>query len=53
MMSKIGLTHLIGISKDKLGGKTITEFDGLRAKTWAYLMDGDSEHKKLKEKKSV
>ena len=29
------------------------EFAGLRAKTWAYLMDDDSEHKKLKEQKIV
>ena len=29
------------------------EFVGLRAKTWAYLMDDDSEHKKLKEQKIV
>ena len=29
------------------------EFVGLKAKTWAYLLDDDSEHKKLKEQKSV
>ena len=27
------------------------EFVGLRAKTWAYLMDDDTEHKKAKETK--
>ena len=27
------------------------EFVGLRAKTWAYLMDDDREHKKAKETK--
>ena len=34
--------------KDKLGGKIMKEFFGLRAKTYAYLMDDDSEHKKAK-----
>ena len=29
------------------------EFVGLRAKTLSYLKDNDSEHKKLKEQKSV
>ena len=28
------------------------KFDGIRAKTWAYLMDDDSEHKKLKKQKN-
>ena len=39
---------LIGLFKDKLGGKTMKEFIGLRPKTYAYLMDDDSEHKKAK-----
>ena len=43
----------IGLFKDELGGKIMKEFVGLRAKTWAYLMDDDSEHKKLKEQKIV
>ena len=34
--------------KDELGGKIMKEFVGLRAKTWAYLLDDDSEHKKAK-----
>ena len=34
MMSKNGLTHLTVM-------KMIKEFAGLRAKTWAYLMDDD------------
>ena len=29
------------------------EFIGLRAKTWTYIMDDDSEHKKTKEQRSV
>ena len=32
--------------KEKLGGKIMKEFVGLRAKTYAYLMDDDSEKKK-------
>ena len=34
--------------KDELGGKIIKEFCALRAKKYAYLMDGDSEMKKAK-----
>ena len=34
--------------KDELGRKIMKEFVGLRAKTWAYLLDDDSEHKKAK-----
>ena len=32
--------------KDESGGKIITEFVALRAKTYAYLMEDGSEHKK-------
>ena len=39
---------VIGLFKDELRGKIITEFVGLKAKTWAYLMDDGSEHKKSK-----
>ena len=38
--------NLIGLFEDVLGGKIMIEFIGLRAKTYAYLMDDDSEHKK-------
>ena len=34
--------------KDELGRKIIKEFCALRAKTYAYLMDDDSEKKKAK-----
>ena len=37
---------VISLFKDELGGKIMKEFVGLRAKTWAYLMDDDSKHKK-------
>ena len=39
---------VIGLFKDELGGKIMIEFVGLRAKTYAYLIDDDSEHKKAK-----
>ena len=39
---------VINLFKDELGGKIMKEFVGLRAKTYAYLMDDDSEHKKAK-----
>ena len=34
--------------KNKLGGKIMTEFVVLRAKTCSYLIDDDSENKKAK-----
>ena len=39
---------VIRLFKFELGGKIMIEFVGLRAKTWAYLMDGGSEHKKAR-----
>ena len=44
---------VIGLFKDDLGGKIMKTFVGLRAKTWAYLMDDDTEHKKAKETKKI
>ena len=38
----------IDFFKDELGGKIMKEFVGLRAKTYAYLMDNDSEKKQTK-----
>ena len=40
--------NVIGLFKDKLGGKIMMEFVGLKAKTYAYLMVNYSEHKKAK-----
>ena len=37
---------VIGMFKDELGGKIMKEFCAPRAKTYAYLMDDDSEKKK-------
>ena len=39
---------VIGMFKDKLGGNIIKEFCVPRAKTYAYLLDDDNEHKKAK-----
>ena len=36
---------VISVFKDKLGGKIMKEFCALRAKTYTYLIDDDSEKK--------
>ena len=40
--------EVIGMFKYELRGKIMKEFCALRAKTYAYLMDDDNEHKKAK-----
>ena len=40
---------VMGLFKDELGGKIMTEFLALRAKAYAYLMEDDTEPKKAKE----
>ena len=44
---------VIILMKDKLDGKIIAKFVGLRAKTYSYSIDGGSEDKKDKGSKSV
>ena len=39
---------VIGLFKEELGGRIMKEFVGLREKTYAYLIDDDSRHKKTK-----
>ena len=39
---------VVGIMKDKLGGKIVTEFVALRPKTYSYLTDDGKEDKKSK-----
>ena len=39
---------VIGMFKDELSGKIMTEFCALRAKTYAYKSNNDTEHKKAK-----
>ena len=39
---------VIGLFKDELGGKIMKELVVFRAKTYAYLLDDDTEHKKAK-----
>ena len=38
---------------EELGGKIMKVLVGLRAKTWAYLMNDDGEHKKAKGTKKM
>ena len=44
---------VIGKFKDELGGKIMKELVALRAKTQAYLMEDDSEHKRAKGTKKM
>ena len=43
---------VIGLFKDELGGKIMTEFCALKAKTYAFKLD-DREHKKVKGTKNA
>ena len=45
---KVNNKKVIAAMKDKLGGKVLNEFYGLRAKTYDYLIDGGTEDKKAK-----
>ena len=47
-LSKEKNRKVIGVIKDNLGGKLLKEFIGLRAKTFSYLTDDNSEEKKVK-----
>ena len=42
------LQEKIGLIKEELGGKTLTKFVGLRAKTYSYLIHDGNENKNAK-----
>ena len=44
---------VLGLMKDELGGRTITEFVTLRPKTYSYLTDDGKEDKKSQRNKKV
>ena len=39
---------MVGLMKDEVGGKVMTEFAALRAKTYSYVMDNGNRDKKTK-----
>ena len=43
---------VIGLMKDELGGKVMTEFVALRPKTYSYLINDGNRGKKLKKQKN-
>ena len=46
--------EVIGLMKDKLDGKIMTEFVDIRTKTYSYLIDDDNiDVKKLNEQSNV
>ena len=45
------MKKVIRLMKDELGGKIMTKFTGLRAKTYSYFIDDGNEDKKAKGRK--
>ena len=45
--------NVVGLMKDELGGKIITEFVDLKPKSYSYLTDDDKNVKKAKGTKNV
>ena len=52
-LSTVTNKKAIGLIKDELGGKIMTEFAALRPKTYSHLMDDGNSDKKLKEQRNV
>ena len=49
--SRKKIKKVIGLVKDRLGGKIMIKFVGLRAKTYSYLIDeGREDEKQIKQK---
>ena len=53
LLQKKKTKKVIGLMKDDLGGKIMTEFVGSKAKTYIYLTDDNDECKKAKGAKNV
>ena len=48
LFQQVKIKKVIGLFKDELGGKIMNEFCTLRAKTYSYLTNDNSEVKKSK-----
>ena len=53
LLQKEKTKKVIGLMKDDLGGKIMTEFVGSKAKTYIYLTDDNDECEKAKGAKNV
>ena len=53
LLQKEKTKKVIGLMKDDVGGKIMTEFVGSKAKTYIYLTDDNDECKKAKGAKNV